>query len=631
MHLIPKHGNGIRQNPSRAKLAAAKWLALLMIWPLTACNKNQIHTVDITSTVMGGELLLNSSPYSGNGGSPVNLERGALLLAAESIGGDDIALGALGDADYQLNLVDDNYRPVYRYEQASVLPQASTEMTPALVISTPTSSSGLPVNPNTSLPDLLDTANPAAGNVNVPAVGLALQIQLNNQDFPTDASEVAGIYLKLENDTHLIYLGNTNGSLATVTLIPGRYDVIYQYFSGTRVPRNEHHVLETINLTNATVGSIRTEQLNVEAVDIRARFSLDGSDFPISAYDYGLLSLRNGEDQVQLGESFTQFSSARVIQGDYSAHYSAREIGSQTPANPDALFQDGIVIDNTTTTLNLNVPTTTIYGSFLINGTAPPASAYEYGRIHLRDMNTDASLLLGDTFAQIFEQIRVVPGAYQCEYTFREGGDVVPVNSHLILPEVLAVRESGPTAVQRIDCNIPVARITAELTLNGEPFPNSAYDFADILMRRVDNGDEIDMGETFSSALSANVIAGDYDLVYRVQEANGSVPINSDYRFITAYNVINAATLSHDFVTRSIQLVPTLNGSSFPESAYRYAEISIGSQPGERIQTNLTYEPAQAVKVITGEYAVYYSAMEVDDGLEIPVNKNAKVATINVN
>ena len=637
-------------NVSRQPVAPGyRWIVLLALLLLASCHERKIYSLALTSTVVSGELLLNSAPYYGGGNPGVNLERGALALAAEALGGDDIDIGALGEGDYQLALLDGSYRSVYRYQQASVLPLPSPvpptetlakndfkpDSVDDFVIVEPVEDapSELPQNPESILPAVVDTSESSTWDVNVPATTLALQLQLNGADFPSDADEMAQIYLQPENSNMLILLGCTNGPLRRVALTPGRYNVIYQFKSGLRIPKNSHHLLHSIKLENATVANIRYEQVNVQSADIQARFTLDGGDFPNSAYDYGRLFLQNGIDQVPLGKSYEQVTSVSVITGDYSAHYSAREVGSLTPANPDSVISDKIEIDRKTDIVELNVATVSLYGNFLLNGEVPPNSAYEYGRVRLNNPDTGASLLLGNTFAQVYGPLRVIPGNYRCEYELREGGGVVPENQHLILPEVLTVREAPPSVEnnprrQKLDCDIPVVTVTVVLTLNGEPFPNSAYDYADIVMRRVGSDDDIKLGSTFEGDLSAHIVSGDYDFFYRVRESTGQLPLNTRYRFIANKSISQSVTIEHDFETRLIQLLPTLNGRSFPASAYRYAEIAVGSQPEERIFTNDTNVFGKAVSVITGDYSVYYTAKEIGDDFIIPVNKDAKVAEI---
>ena len=626
-----------------AKIRGAKKIcALLSLCLLASCGDRQLYLVSITSAVVSGELLLNHSSY---GGSDSELEQGAVSLVADTAGGEEASLGVLGDDGYRVALLSDNYRPVYHYRQASTTPSPSPEpplqqsafalATDDVVIVTPPDRvSGLPKNPEALLPTAVATADRSTWDVNVPAVALQMRVQLDGESFPSSATEYGEIYLRPKGSQALISLGNTNTALRPVDVIPGIYDVVYQFGMGLVVPRNSQHVLETIDLRDATVGSIRVEQLNVQTTTIRAIFSLNGEDFPNSAYDYGLLSLRNGLDEVPLGRSYERVGGARVILGDYDAHYSAREVGDLTPANPDAIVVRDIVIDDKTQVLDINVAAVSIYGNFLLDGNAAPASAYEYGRVSLRDVDTGASLPLGDTYSQTFGAVRVVPGKYQFAYEFREGGALMPVNDYLILPEVLTVRETPPgngiALGERLDCDIPVVTIAVALTLNGEDFPNSAYDYADIELRRVGSTEDLPLGETFDANLSINVVPGAYDFFYRMRESNGRVPVNTHHRFLANFPIDHSVTLEHDFLTRSIQLLPTLNGEAFPNSAYAYADIAIGGYADERIPTNETFAIGHIVNVIAGEYSVYYSAKETGDGSQIPVNRNAKVAAITV-
>jgi hypothetical protein len=95
--------------------------------------------------------------------------------------------------------------------------------------------------------------------------------------------------------------------------------------------------------------------------------------------------------------------------------------------NRNARLRSGIVVGATgTTTLDIDLPTVTVSGSFKIAGAAV-ADPQDYGQLELRDDFGD-TVELGKT-SDLTYSVKVVPGSYDLYYSIQRGGTIAPVNS----------------------------------------------------------------------------------------------------------------------------------------------------------------------------------------------------------
>lgn len=575
---------------------AAMTVAPLSIAAQTASTPLDIG-LDVRSSLFSGRLLLNGQAFGAGGTSSfaVNLQRAG---DAE----DDLYLGAYLQPGYTVPLVAGTYRPQFFHQFGPASPQ----------------NYAAPLRP------LIDARQPRLADIDVPGVTLTADFKLDGQAFPLQAAEVAEFYLVPDRPGERILLGRSNTPGAQAVVLPGRYDVVYEYRSGEHLPTNEHAVVARgLRLTSS-----RHLSIAVRSTVAETRVTLNGEPFPVDAYDHGRIVLVNpsDRDQVVIGETFgTLLPARRVIVGRYDVHYRSREPGAVTPVNPDAMVAQGISLTARQRRVDVDVRAITIAGSYLINGEVPPNSAYQYARIGLRLQGTADPLRLGDTYAQTFGPLNIVAGTYEGVYAHREG-ESLPMNTDAVfLPELL-LQQNGSQVL-----DIPAVLLTLDLRLNGAAFPNSAYNYARItVVRQQAEGtaaDPIVLGDTFAGPLQITLLPGRYSFVYSMREANGLVPENRHAVFLKDVDVSGPTTIVHDLRARPVRVGVTLDGTAFPDAAQGSAEILVGQTREDRVMLGLTSDPGTPATrlLLHGRYTAYYALRDAGNASLMPVNRDAVI------
>lgn len=650
------------RNTKRNATIAIRWFFVAVLLFLVSCggSKNssnqelaiesveddtepatEVIIIDIESSVVSGQFLIGGLPFNApSGNNQVNLQNASIKLFSPQGGGENIFVTDIYNPDFELSLLKDTYLPVYNYETALVVPfnpeielqaviSQSTSNTqpekPKFIIHNDPDNSTLPVNYEKQLPaHVLSIENDVNQDLNIEIIEITPELQLNNQPFPTDENEIALILLKSPESEALISLGTTNLPPEPITIIPGQYSVIYQYISGSQIPKNTYKtVLRNIEITDSGILAVE-----ITSATVRSFFTLNGNPAPQSGLEFGRLSLKDteSEDSIRLGNSNEQSTSVSVIYGEYNAHYEFREHSGLMPFNSDAIIERNIQIDEDTEQLNLDIESILISGGFYVNGELAPSSAFDKGDIYLVDEETGAKVYLGQTNDLYYDPKIITPGTYSLEFEWREGPGVMPANPKEIFSAGNQLMDS-----QIFNVDLPVVSISTAFTLNGEPFPQSGLNFGNIWAARHGTENLISVGRSYDTELSINLIPGEYDFYFEFRENNaGMIPFNHNFKFINSLDITESIALFHDFSTKKIRIEPTLNGQPFPASPDFSAEIHIGTNSADKMfayQSNL--EPFD-LTVLTGNYRVYYSVVEASDNLTIPVNKNEIVTEITI-
>ncbi|HEY5908845.1 MAG TPA: hypothetical protein VIZ31_12440, partial [Vicinamibacteria bacterium] len=171
----------------------------------------------------------------------------------------------------------------------------------------------------------------------------------------------------------------------------------------------------------------------------------------------------------------------------------------------------------------LDVPSLEISGDIRVNGLAPPESVYESARLSLAAENGPDRALLGDTPAGHYSA-RVVPGRYDIVYEHLAGsGNIMPSN-----PRATLARGWRVAAQPSRSIDIPAGTYEASFLLNGEAFPETAYDSGRIYLVPLKGGGEpVVLGFTYDGGVARRLLPGVYRSAY-AREAGGTiVPTNS--------------------------------------------------------------------------------------------------------
>lgn len=559
--------------------------------------------VNVRSSALSGRFLLRAGAY--DPGSPSSF---SVDLRRAGQPGDSLRLGSYADAVFSAPVVAGVYQPEYTYLYGDAAPRNRTQR----------------------LATRVNARHAAVQDIDVPSVDVTADVLLDGQPFPQQAGEVARFYLVPTGGGERILLATSNVAAPPVSVLPGTYDVVYAYVGGSAIPVNSQAVVAR----HVRLRASRHLALRVRSVDFESRVTLNGAAFPNSAYDYGKIFLVNAEDgdEVELGDTFSPLPTRRLIVGTYAAHYRVREANGIVPRNPDAVIAAEVVVSKRSPRATLDVHAISIAGQFQLDGSAPPVSAYDYGRVGLRAVGAaaDAVLTLGNTYEQAFGPVPVVAGTYQAVYSHREGR-TLPANTEAVFIDKLTLAGDGLVVL-----DIPTVALTLDPSLDGGPFPNSAYDIGDIDVVPAAGSTlgtaPVRMGNTLQGPLQVTLLPGRYDFVYACRECNGQVPANRHAVFLAGTELSAAVALAHDFRSRSVRLSATLNGEPFPADPGAAGEVFLGLDEADRVSLGMTSDgPAFGpVRLLRGAYQATYSLRARSDADGIPVNRHAVVGTFTI-
>lgn len=173
--------------------------------------------------------------------------------------------------------------------------------------------------------------------------------------------------------------------------------------------------------------------------------------------------------------------------------------------------------------IEVDIPATTIYGNFFVNGEAATTSVYYYGNVFLRNPESDDQFLLGPTNDGSYVK-NVVPGVYDVYYEHVLGDELVPQNASTIIGELTVPPPGEFSFLRHID--IPMTTLNGTFLINGEtPFAGEAEKGKILAVDPYTQG-EIKLGETMHGGFqSLEIIPGTYELYYE-QIAGDYIPAN---------------------------------------------------------------------------------------------------------
>ncbi len=270
----------------------------------------------------------------------------------------------------------------------------------------------------------------------------------------------------------------------------------------------------------------------------------------------------------------------------------------------------------------INIETAVVNGSFTLNTGAFPASYFQRGAIMLRDSQSDALTLLGETWEGGYPQTMIIRGGYDADYG-RIDGSLVPQN--------FLVTASPGHAIdmdQTFDVDVPRSIVVPNFTLNGGAFPASVYDSAELFLRPIGTEELISLGTTHSQpAENVMVVPGAYDVIYSIREGD-QLPQNE---FSVVMRRVDIASTPH-VLNVDIEAM-SFDGSwrlavdgvigEFPGSIYQRGEFSLRNDFGDEVQLGPSHSSAGPVAVITGTYDVVYSHL---DGDLVPQNQGKVIS-----
>lgn len=565
-------------------LAAALFVTSATAAPGAACGAvGSTWDVPVTSVRVTGSFLLNGQPF------PASFLQGANFFLRNA-GGDEVYLGLSNDGGFDRRIVPGTYDVVYEHKVGSQVP----------------------ANPETVVMQGVTLLADTDFDVTVTAISVSGAFSLNGAPFPNTSYESASISLRDRKTDALVPLGDTHAGSYAVLLIPGFYDVVYEHRTGGSViPKNS---LATI-AANVSLQKSQTYGISVSSVRVTGAFLVNGAAPPATAYDTGLVTFvdtSNGAAAV-LGETMDQSYEVNVVPGTYDVGYQLVAGGdSVVPANKNARLPRGVGF-SANATYDIDLPSIHVYGDITIGGAAPPATAYETGYLRLRA--GEDSVVLGLSHDAAYSK-RILPGVYDVEWELVAGGTLVPRNHR---GHVATKTFPGSTLW---DLDVPVARLTATVKLNGEPFSLSPSGTAIVSLEDRANGDVVAVPTDGAGGLDGLFVKGRYRILYS-HDGGAELPVNQLAVLRKKLDLLADRSTTIEIPARSLSGAFTLDGAPFPGQVGESGAIQLfATRSGDSLTLGGTHEGEYSIVVLPGEYEARYNWYA---GTDVPRNQLAPV------
>ena len=382
------------------------------------------------------------------------------------------------------------------------------------------------------------------------------------------------------------YVSSGNYALRSDTydskIIPGTYDLLYRrkwdstyntvtITSGTSSQLNGYRILQS----NVVIKpGAQTLNLDIPVGRITGKMTMGGQALPAKNGNYDgaafyLKAKDTGAAHYLAGFSYRYVSSgnyalrsdaydSKIIPGTYDLLYRRKwdskyntvtiTSGTSSQLNGYRILQSNVVIKSGNQTLNLDIPVARITGKMTMGGQALPAKNgnYDGAAFYLKAKDTGAAhYLAGFSYRYVSSgnyalrsdtyDSKLIPGTYDLLYRRKwdstyntvtiTSGTSSQLNGYRILQSNVVIKPGSQT----LNFDIPVARLTGKMTMDGGPLPakNGNYDGAAFYLRALDTGAAhylagysyryVSSGNYAlrSDAYDSKIIPGKYQLLYR--------------------------------------------------------------------------------------------------------------------
>ncbi len=446
-------------------------------------------------------------------------------------------------------------------------------------------------------------------NVDVPSVLITPQFRLNGALFPNDNTRYARIYLA-DSDGYQVLLGSTyNPAPPGVRLVPGVYDVVYEYVTGAGIPINRGARLRR----NLWLGSDGSLPVDVASIELTGDFRHNGATFPGNATAQLELEGIYYGGIASLGSTSQQQPQFALLPGAYRLIY-RHDAGSGIPENLHARL-DRHDLDASATHV-FDVPSVLVNVTFSLNGGAFPGTAYERGVFSLGGPQGDVVDLADSLVTTV--QRRIVPNVYDVHWQRAAGGGVVPINDDAIVFAQVDLTDDASIAA-----DVATVDVSGEFSVNGSPAPATAYESGEVFVVDPLTGARTTIGATYQQQYAARLVAQPYAIGYRHVNGSTILPSNPDTIIAAGWNAPGAPQRDIDIPVGTYHAIPTLNGAAFSGSAYESGSIFL--QPvagGPPTILGGTYLGAFDRRLLPGSYVAVYRH---DSGTIVPRNQYAPI------
>lgn len=445
----------------------------------------------------------------------------------------------------------------------------------------------------------------------VPSVTITPQFRLNGKQFPVDATRYANVYLA-NADGYQVLLGSTSTALLpSVRVVPGLYDVVYEYVTGANIPLNHGARL----MRNLWLGTDRTLTIEMSSVKVNAEFRHNGVLFANDAANAGNLFLDGihlGGEAV-LGSTSQQQAAFTILPGAYRLIY-RHDTGNAVPFNGNARL-DRHDLDAAGAHA-FDVPSVVVNVTFRLNGVSFPNSAYERGAFTLAGAEGGIVDLHDSTVTSV--QRRITPGQYSVHWQRVAGGGIVPINDDAIVAGPYDINDAASLLadVQTVDTS-------GDFFVNGAAPPASVYETGDAFVVDPNTAAKTLIGRTYEQQYAARLVAQPYAIGYRIAAGGSVLPSNPDTVLVAAWNPVAEPVRDIDIASIDYLADALLNGAAFPASVYASGWLYL--QPdggGPPTVLGPTYDGSFDRRLLPGSYFAVYRH---DAGTNVPRNENAPI------
>lgn len=468
---------------------------------------------------------------------------------------------------------------------------------------------------------VVDGSAPLA--IDVPMVTVTGEFLLDGVPTPESELESADIFLRNPHTGDEVFLGNTSDGSYQRNIVPGTYNLVYELAQGGLVmPLNGEHVVALVTIPNAPE-IVHTLDVELSSTLIGGGIFFNGEEPPPSTEDFGRIFYRDRvtHDEVLAGSTSSGLYSVRLLTGRYGVYYAAAETEAEAPVNTHARIIEEVIVLDPTQNQDVDIPVISVFATATLNGDSFPPSVLENGEIYLRNLGTGDEALLGLTSENgAHFRRKVIPGQYEVFWDIQNGGALVPRNKHALLGEIALPEDTG------LEIDVPMVTFAGEFLLNEHPPPKSVLESAKIYLRNPRTGDEVLLGETKDHSFVVDMVPGDYDVVYELENGGSIVPINALHviDYITVPDVGDAVVFDEDVKLRVVFVQGDIfvNGSKPPASALETGRILYrDTTAGDEIHVGDTADGSYSANLLVGTYDAFYS---IDQGGSfVPLNSHA--------
>ncbi len=446
---------------------------------------------NVQSVTVGFNVQLNSQEFPSGEGNEASI----WLRSVD--GGSEIYLGNTSQASIETQVVPGEYNVFYRY----------------------ISGEDIPINQEFQLPNVVEIDSSTTLEIELESIDI--RARFNTKEFENlfDEENIANFYIKSETTGLPTLIGSSSDSIVSAKLIPGEYELIYDYQEGVNIPINQMTTIETLVVKD---GQTVIEPV-VSLVTLEGSYSYNGQIPSSSPYDNANLELLDlaTNQRYFIGQTRElSYQALHLLSGEYQVIYSHRQ-GDELPKNKDAIITSGLALHESQR-LDIAIQSIILQPSFTLNGEAFSTSPYSRSEIYLQRQN-EQPVFIGHTNRPA-DPVVIIPGDYQVVYKNKQVIDI-PLNDNFVLDTTYSVMESSDLAI-----NFESTSIRIETTINGEPAPTSPYDSG--LMILANQSEMFDIGFT-REPVDLILLKGTYDVYYKRNQYAALLPLNTQKKIAT--------------------------------------------------------------------------------------------------